>query len=84
MLIADLALETGRRKDMQPKSRDDAKVISIDRKRLRAAQCNKCGAKIYPRSLLDGHLIRHRVRQRWFNAELRKLQFTFSHMRDIA
>jgi hypothetical protein len=29
-------------------------------------------------------LTRHRRRQRWFNAELRKLQYTFSHMRDIA
>jgi hypothetical protein len=51
---------------------------------LRAARCEKCGAKIYPRSLLDGHLTRHRIRQRWFTAELRKLQFTFSRMRDIA
>lgn len=69
---------------MPPKSRNDSKFISIDRRNLQAARCEKCGAKIYPRSLLEPHLFRHRVRKRWFNAELRKLQFTFSHMRDIA
>jgi hypothetical protein len=69
---------------MQPKSRDDSKIISIDSRRLRAARCEKCGTKIYPRALLDRHLSRHRARQRWFNAELKKLQLTFSHMRDIA
>lgn len=69
---------------MQANSGDDSKIISIDRKCLRAAQCKKCGAKLYPGSLLDRHLSHHRARQRWFNAELRKLQFTFSHMRDIA
>ena len=69
---------------MQPKSRNDGKIISINRKHLRAVQCEKCGAKIYPHSLLDRHLTRHRMRQRWFNNELRKLQYTFSHMRDTA
>lgn len=63
---------------------DDAKIISLDRTVLRAAKCAKCGAKFYPQSLLEPHLSRHRRRQRWFNAEIRKLQFTFSHMRDIA
>ena len=63
---------------------DDARIISLDRTALKAAQCAKCGAKIYPQSLLEPHLSRHRRRQRWFNAEIRKLQFTFSHMRDIA
>jgi hypothetical protein len=29
-------------------------------------------------------LIRHRRRQRWFNAELKKLQYTFLHMREFA
>jgi len=69
---------------MQVKPRNHSNVISIDRRTLRAARCKKCGAKIYPRSLLDGHLTRHRIRQRWLTAELRKLQFTFSRMRDIA
>ncbi len=59
-------------------------VISLDRQNLRAAECAKCGAKIYPKTLLEPHLTRHRRRQRWVNAELRKLQYTFAHMRDIA
>jgi uncharacterized OB-fold protein len=82
MLIAFYNCDMERRKDMH--SRNHSKIISIDRRNLRAAQCEECGAKIYPASLLEPHLIRHRVRQRWFNAELRKLQFTFTHMREIA
>jgi hypothetical protein len=39
---------------------------------------------MYPQSLLEPHLTRHRRRQRWVNAELRKLQDTFARMRDIA
>jgi len=63
---------------------NSAKIIALEQATLRAAKCEKCGAKIYPQSLLEPHLSRHRLRQRWFNAEIRKLQFTFSHMRDIA
>ena len=51
---------------------------------LEAVKCEKCGAKMYPQSLLKPHLTRHRRRQRWFNTEIRKLQYTFTHMRDIA
>ena len=69
---------------MQPTPRTDTKVISLEEKNLRAAKCDTCGAKIYPQSLLESHLSRHRRRQRWFNAEIRKLRYTFSHMRDIA
>jgi hypothetical protein len=69
---------------MQPASSKQSKVISMDRTDFRAAKCDKCGAKLYPQSLLEPHLSRHRRRKRWFNAELRKLQYTFSHMRDIA
>ena len=69
---------------MAAASHNTAKIISLDRTTLRAAKCDKCGAKIYPQSLLEPHLSRHRRRQRWFNAEIRKLQYTFSHMRDIA
>jgi uncharacterized OB-fold protein len=69
---------------MAAMSPNTAKVISLDRTTLRAAKCEKCGAKMYPQSLLEPHLSRHRRRQRWFNAEIRKLQYTFSHMRDIA
>ena len=63
---------------------DSAKIISLDRTTLRAAKCEKCAAKMYPQSMLESHLSRHRRRQRWFNGEIRKLRFTFSHMRDIA
>jgi hypothetical protein len=69
---------------MQAASDNGSKIISLARTDLRAAKCEKCGAKIYPVSLLEPHLSRHRRRKRWFNAELRKLQHTFSHMRDIA
>lgn len=69
---------------MQPASDNESKIISLDRTDLQAAKCEKCGAKIYPTSLLEAHLSRHRRRKHWFNTELRKLQYTFSHMRDIA
>jgi uncharacterized OB-fold protein len=69
---------------MKDNSRRDSKTISLEQTHLDAAKCEKCGAKIYPQSLLEDHLSRHRLRKRWFNAELRKLQFTFSHMRDFA
>lgn len=69
---------------MNTDSKTNSKVISIDRHVLRAVKCEKCGAKMYPQSMLESHLSRHRRRQRWFNAEIRKLRHTFSHMRDIA
>ena len=69
---------------MQPELQSESKIISIEKRNLRAVRCEKCGAKMYPMSLLKPHLTRHRRRQRWFNAEMRKLQYTFSHMRDIA
>ncbi len=69
---------------MQPGLQSESKIISIEKRNLRAVRCEKCGAKMYPTSLLEPHLTRHRRRQRWFNAEMRKLQYTFSHMRDIA
>jgi hypothetical protein len=79
-----LQVSTGGKEEMAANSHNTAKIISLDRTTLRAAKCDKCGAKIYPQSLLEPHLSRHRIRQRWFNAEIRKLQYTFSHMRDIA
>jgi hypothetical protein len=71
-------------KKMAATAHNTAKIISVDRATLRAAKCEKCGAKMYPQSLLELHLSRHRRRQRWFNTEVRKLRYTFSHMRDIA
>jgi uncharacterized OB-fold protein len=69
---------------MQAALQRESRIISIEKRKLRAVRCEKCGAKMYPTSLLKPHLTRHRRRQRWFNAELRKLQYIFSHMRDIA
>lgn len=69
---------------MQPVTQISSKIISIEKRNLRGAKCEKCGAKIFPVSLLKPHLTRHRRRQRWFNTEMRKLQYTFSHMRDFA
>jgi hypothetical protein len=39
---------------------------------------------MFPKSLLDTHLTNHRRHRRWLNGELRKLQDTFSRMRDSA
>jgi uncharacterized OB-fold protein len=69
---------------MQTSSETSPKVITIEQYNLRAAKCEECGAKMYPPALLEPHLTRHRRRQEWLSTELRKLQYTFSHMRDIA
>ena len=59
-------------------------AILYNKKSFSAAKCRKCGAKMYPRSLLRPHLHRHRRKELWFTAELSKLQNTFSRMREIA
>jgi uncharacterized OB-fold protein len=69
---------------MQSASNGNSKAIVIENKVLRAAKCEKCGAKMYPTSLLRPHLNRHQRRHLWFITELRKLQYTMAHMRDIA
>jgi uncharacterized OB-fold protein len=69
---------------MEGSSETSVEVISIEQYNVRAAKCDECGAKMYPPSLLEPHLMRHRRRQEWFDTELRKLQHTFTHMRDIA
>jgi hypothetical protein len=69
---------------MQTTAEDNSRAILIEDKTLPAAKCEKCGAKIYPRSLLQPHLTRHQRRQRWFIKELRKLQYIMAHMRDSA
>lgn len=69
---------------MEPALPKKSNVIFLDRHSVRAVKCEKCGAKMFPKSLLKPHLSRHRRRQRWVNSELRKLQYTFAHMRDIA
>ena len=62
----------------------NASAIIYNEKSLAAAKCRKCGAKMYPRSLLRPHLNRHQRKELWFAAELRKLQSRFEHMREIA
>jgi uncharacterized OB-fold protein len=69
---------------MNPVTQISSKIISIEKRNLRGAMCEKCGAKMFPVTLLKPHLTQHRRRQRWINSELRKLQHTFSHMRDFA
>jgi hypothetical protein len=69
---------------MQSPLRRDSEAIQFENKSFQAVKCEKCGAKMYPQSLLKPHLTRHQQRQRWFMTELRKLQYTMAHMRDIA
>jgi hypothetical protein len=59
-------------------------AIVCKKKTLPAAKCRKCGAKIYPRSLLTPHLDRHQRNELWFSAEVNKLRHRFSRMREIA
>jgi uncharacterized OB-fold protein len=61
-----------------------ANVIALEHQHFRAVRCEICGAKMFPKSLLEPHLSNHRRHQRWLNGELRKLQETFSRMREIA
>jgi uncharacterized OB-fold protein len=56
-------------------------AISIDNKKLHAAKCAECGAKMYPSSLLKPHLARHRLQQESLLTELRKLQNSIERMR---
>ncbi len=69
---------------MEPAAATSSKIIAFERKEFRAVKCEQCGAKMYPESLLQPHLSKHRLHQRWLNSELRKLQDTFSRMRNIA
>ncbi len=59
-------------------------AIVYKKKSLSAAKCRKCGAKMYPKSLLRPHLSRHERRELWFTTEVSKLQTTLARMRDIA
>lgn len=69
---------------MQTDRDNDQKVISLEKVRYRAARCRRCGAKMYPTSLLKPHLTRHRRRDHRFNVELSKLRYIMNHMRDFA
>jgi hypothetical protein len=69
---------------MQTARGNDPKVISIEAMRFRAVKCGKCGAKMYPTSLLKPHLTRHRRREHQLKLELCKLRRTVTHLRDFA
>ena len=69
---------------MQSTAKDDSNAIVVENQALPATTCEECGAKIYPHSLLQPHMTRHQRRQRWYVKELRKLQHTMAHMRDLA
>ena len=69
---------------MQSALPGEAQEIWIKNKSFQAAKCRKCGAKMYPKSLLKPHLTRHRRSRLWFMYELRQLQHTMDHMREIA
>jgi len=58
----------------------DRVAISIANKKLHAAKCVECGAKIYPSSLLKPHLARHRLKHESLVTELRELQVTIERM----
>jgi uncharacterized OB-fold protein len=68
---------------MEPSVERISKTIVISNKSFRAAQCDQCGAKMYPPKLLQPHLSRHERRNQWFTTELKQLQHTFAHMRDL-
>ena len=55
-------------------------AISIANKKLHAAKCAQCAAKIYPSSLLKPHLARHRLKQESLVTELKELQNTIQRM----
>src|SRR5215813_9811008 len=73
-----------REREVQYTAQDDLNAIVVEDQALPAATCEKCGAKIYPHSFLQSHRERHQRRQRWYVKELRKLQYTMAHMRDLA
>ena len=69
---------------MESTTQDNSEAIIIENQALPAATCEECGAKIYPRSHLQPHMTRHQRRQRWFVKEIKQLQYTMAHMRDLA
>jgi hypothetical protein len=80
--IAPLPLQLSfRRLHMRTPLASKSAAISIGNKKLHAATCAQCGAKMYPSSLLKPHLTRHRVQHEWFVTELTKLRDTIERMR---
>jgi methionyl-tRNA synthetase len=60
---------------------DNLVAISIANKKLHAAKCAECGAKMYPSSLLKPHRALHRLKHESLAIELRQLQDTIERMR---
>lgn len=56
-------------------------AISIANKKLHAAKCAECGAKIYPSSLLKQHLARHRLKHKSLTTELKELQHAIERIK---
>jgi hypothetical protein len=54
-------------------------VILVENTMVRAAVCERCGAKIYPTKLLQSHLLRHQFKQHRLQRELKELQFAVAH-----
>jgi uncharacterized OB-fold protein len=69
---------------MHSPSPGNSMSIVYDKKCFSATKCRKCGAKMYPKSLLKPHLNRHQRRELWLTTEVNKLRNTFARMREIA
>jgi hypothetical protein len=55
--------------------------IHYDNGIYHAAICQRCGTKIYPAELLEGHMDRHQIKDLYLEGELKKLQFVMERMR---
>lgn len=66
---------------MRTAQASDRVAISIANKKLHAAECVECGAKIYPSSLLKPHLARHRLKHESLVTELRDLHVAIERMK---
>jgi hypothetical protein len=84
LALARVQFKDRKGSSMETNTQDGSKAILIENLTLPAAKCEECGAKIYPGSLLEPHLMRHQRRHRWFMKELKKLQQTMAHMREMA
>ena len=66
---------------MRTAQASDRVAISIANKKLHAAECVECGAKIYPSSLLKPHLARHRLKHESLVTELSELHVAIERMK---
>ncbi len=47
-----------------------------------SVECPRCGARMWPETLLEKHLAIHEIRDLRYLADLKPLQHTFRNMRD--